>query len=221
MKFFVVSDIHLGNAHCHRDAFLGFLAGLPQDAELILNGDIIDRWHADGADGHVEVLDQLREESRRRTVIWIRGNHDETYVMEDPAEITFRTSYAVGKRLFIAHGHDFDNVMPHHRVFIKVFKAMHNLRIWLGADSVHVALYAKKFPALYRVLKESVALNATEHARENGYDAVTCGHTHLVDDREIMGVRYINTGSWTEDDFHYVEVDESCICLKSFCNGTH
>lgn len=218
MKHLIISDVHLGNAHSDGTAFLHFLQSLPAETELILNGDTIDRWQTDLPDDHLQALDLLRDESRRRSVIWIRGNHDETYVMDDPGDIEFRSTYAIGKRLFIAHGHDFDNVMPYHRIFIRLFRVLHRLRVWLGAESVHVAHYAKKFPALYRVLQESVAQNAVEHAIENGYEAVTCGHTHLVDDREINGVRYINTGSWTERPFYCVDIDEKIIRMKSLSN---
>ena len=219
VKHIITSDVHLGNIHSHGGTFLDFLQSLPDETALVLNGDTIDRWQTDLPEEHLRALDLLREESRRRSVIWLRGNHDETYVMDDPGDIEFRSSYAIGKRLFIAHGHDFDNVMPFHRGFIWLFRVLHQLRIWLGAESVHVAHYAKKFPGLYRVLQESVAQNAVEHARENGYEAVTCGHTHLVDDRMLSGVRYINTGSWTEVTKHYILADENEITLKQLGNG--
>ena len=39
---------------------------------------------------------------------------------------------------------------------------------------------------------------ATEYAREQGYRFVTCGHTHLPLTAEVEGVRYFNSGTWTE-----------------------
>ena len=52
MHFSVVSDLHLGSPYCQDQAFLRFLATLPTDSALILNGDILDEaaseCHVDG-----------------------------------------------------------------------------------------------------------------------------------------------------------------------------
>jgi len=220
MPSLIVSDLHLGNVHCRGDDFLAFLDTLDAGAELILNGDTIDRWQTELPENHRIALDRIRDESRRRRVVWVRGNHDETYAMPDSAAIEFRSSYNLGKQLFITHGHDFDNVMPYNKLFLWTFRLLHKLRIWLGAESVHVAHYAKRFPTLYQVLRHNVAMNAVEHAKENGYAAATCGHTHHPEDMEIDGIRYLNTGSWTEEPPHYIAVDENGIELRQFRNGT-
>ena len=216
MTAVIVSDLHLGSAHTMCDEFLQFLDKMPAGPALILNGDTIDRVYSDLPGNHQHTLDRLREESLKRTVIWIRGNHDETYVMDDPADIVFRNSYNIGKRLFIAHGHHFDNIMPTNPVFIWLFSTLHHVRVLLGAESVHVARYAKRFSRLYRLLCESVANSAIEHAKENGYEVVVCGHTHQVEDYVKDGVRYINTGAWTEYPMHYVDVGEDTIALNRY-----
>jgi UDP-2,3-diacylglucosamine pyrophosphatase LpxH len=189
----------LGSKFCEREKFVRFLDGLPPDAELVLNGDTIDRWHKELPPADEAVLRRLGEESLRRRVVWVYGNHDDGYTLPDPGRIEFRPWHEIGKRLFVAHGFVFDNVMPRNRCFIAVFRLLHRLRIWLGAESVHVAFYAKKWKFLYGVLRRHVAGNAVEHAVENGFPAVTCGHTHFVEDVMVNGVRYINTGSWTEE----------------------
>jgi UDP-2,3-diacylglucosamine pyrophosphatase LpxH len=88
--------------------------------------------------------------------------------------------------------------MPRSRVFMKAFRLMHGLRVKLGAQPVHVAEYAKKWRAFYRILRNNVMRNAVNFALENGYNAVTCGHTHYAEDTVLNGIRYINTGAWTE-----------------------
>ena len=102
------------------------------------------------------------------------------------------------QRLLITHGDDFDEIMPRNQLFIKAFKFLHNLRVKLGAKPVHVAEYAKKWKSFYRVLRKNVMTNAVKCAIENGYEAVTCGHTHFAEDVIFNGIRYINTGAWTE-----------------------
>jgi len=139
--------------------------------------------------------------------------------MPDPGRIEFRQSFSIGDRLFVSHGFDFDNVMPYNRPFVLLFRALHHLRILLGAEAVHVAHYAKKWQLFYRVLCKSVAMNAVEYAKERGYKAVTCGHTHFTEDIVIDGIRYINTGSWTERSVHYLWIDETRIALVHWTDG--
>ena len=216
MKAIIVSDLHLGSRYFLRELFMKFLDRLPPGADLVFNGDTIDLLHRGLLPEDQRVLDRIREESLRRRVVWIYGNHDEDYRMADPARIEFCMDYSIGKRLFVAHGYDFDNVMPYHRAFVRFFRLMHRLRIALGAEAVHVAHYAKKWHFLYDVLLKNVTMNAVEHAREQGYEAVACGHTHYMQDVMLGGIRYLNTGAWTEPPTYYLEVDEQAMRMVEF-----
>ncbi len=214
----IISDIHLGSPHCYINEFINFLNSLPLKTELILNGDVIDHWHRELQGIHADALALLRKESFTRKIIWIRGNHDDQYELTGKHNIIFCNYYNIDKRLFISHGYNFDNVMPYHKAFIIFFKMIHHLRIKLGAESVHVARYAKKYPHLYNFLKRHVSANAIEYAKENGYAAVTCGHTHFIEDKTIDGIYYINTGTWTEPPICYIEVAKTEITLKEWFN---
>jgi UDP-2,3-diacylglucosamine pyrophosphatase LpxH len=94
--------------------------------------------------------------------------------------------------------------MPRNQAFMKAFKWMHDLRVKLGARPVHVAKYAKKWNLFYRFLCKNVMMNAVDCALENGFEVVTCGHTHYPEDRIFNGIRYINTGAWTETPAFYL-----------------
>jgi UDP-2,3-diacylglucosamine pyrophosphatase LpxH len=161
-----------------------------------------------------QVIDRLQQISQQQPVVWIRGNHDNGYLAKilGAAEVT--RSYSIGNRLFITHGDDFDHIMPRSRFFIKAFKWMHAMRVRLGARPVHVAQYAKKWAALYRVLRKNVMLNAVDCAAENGFDAVVCGHTHFAEDLVFEGIRYINTGAWTEAPMYFLQVTPDSLELK-------
>jgi UDP-2,3-diacylglucosamine pyrophosphatase LpxH len=39
---------------------------------------------------------------------------------------------------------------------------------------------------------------AISEGKRRGFDAVTCGHTHQSEISEKNGIRYFNTGTWTE-----------------------
>ena len=85
---------------------------------------------------------------------------------------------------------------------------------------MHVAELAKRWaPLLYRVLTDQVRNNAVECALENGFGAITCGHTHYPEDSIFKGVRYFNTGSWTEEPLHYLAVYSDTIRLEKYSEG--
>ena len=84
---------------------------------------------------------------------------------------------------------------------------------------MHVAQYAKKWSFFYRMLSEHVANNALRSAREQGFAAVVCGHTHAPMDIERQGLRYFNTGSWTESPLHFLEVTPDDIALQTYEDG--
>lgn len=206
MKAIIVSDLHMGSRYFHSQAFGGFLDYIPDADEIILNGDVLDRPHVKLAPLHQQILARIEQLSFRVKVVWVRGNHDKGYMPARLGKIEFCRRYTFDHRIVITHGDDFDNVMSRSRVFMKAFRLMHNLRVRLGARPVHVAEYAKKWKAFYRVLRNNVMRNAVNFAAENGFEAVTCGHTHFAEDILLNGVRYINTGAWTEFPAHYLYV---------------
>jgi len=213
---FIISDLHLGSSYFHREPFLAWLTQLPPEARLILNGDIIDAPKKPLPDAHREVLDRLVQESYRRPLVWVYGNHDAKFVLEDPGRIQFVDRWECGRRLLVVHGDGLDRLMPRHEVFKWVFRRFHRLRVVLGFRNVHVAEYAKKWAFLYRVLNEHVARNALRAAANLGFVAVACGHTHAPMDLQRNGRRYLNTGAWTEKPLHFLEVNGEEISLRVY-----
>ena len=214
MKAIVVSDLHIGSRYFKFGPFERFLKALSVDHELIMNGDIIDSPYAHMDSSDQRILDLIEDISYRQKVVWIRGNHDNGYVPQSFGNIIFKSSYSLGRRLLITHGDGFDDIMPCSRLFIKAFNLMHNLRVKLGAKPVHVAEYAKKWKSFYRVLRKNVALNAINWAAEKGFEAVACGHTHYPEDLVLNGVRYINTGAWTEVPAYYLHTTADAMVLN-------
>ena len=213
----VVSDLHIGLPFFRKRAFIHFIESLNTETALILNGDIIDNPYQQLQQEDEAVLNFLRRQSFKRRVIWIYGNHDEDFRMPDPGQIEFRRELALGTRLMVVHGDDFDTVMPNNRWFLRLFKFCHNVRLYLGAAPVHVAELAKRWtPLLYRVLTQQVKKNAVACAAQAGFKAVTCGHTHHAEDTVSGGVRYINTGTWTEEPVYYLAVDETDLHLLCY-----
>jgi len=214
MNTIIVSDLHIGSQYLQSRILEDFLEVLPEDHDFILNGDIIDQPYSKMKKSDQRILDRIAQISLDQKVVWIRGNHDNGYTPTGLGKIKVTRSYSIGNRLLITHGDDFDEIMPRSRVFIKTFKWMHNLRVKLGAKPVHVAEYAKKWKSFYRILRKNVALNAVSCAVENGFEAVTCGHTHYPEDNVVNGIRYLNTGAWTELPAHYLYITADDIALN-------
>lgn len=215
MNAIIVSDLHLGSRYFCYQEFERFLKSIPRDYELILNGDIIDNPKAQLAPPHQSILHLIKKFSCRQRVVWVQGNHDKGFVTKGFGKVNFKSVYSIGNRLLIIHGYDFDEIMPRNQGFLKTFRVMHNLRVKLGARPVHVAEYAKKWKILYKVLRKNVMTNAVNCALENGFQTVVCGHTHYPEDRVYNGIRYINTGAWTEFPAFYLQVNGSAMSLKS------
>jgi len=214
MKAIVVSDLHIGSRYFLRENFMQFLENVPQDSEFILNGDIINNPYAKMKPADQQILDRFGEMSLGQKVVWVRGNHDNGYIPDNLGKIQIKQHHAIQKRLFITHGDFFDEVMPRSQMFIKAFKMMHDLRVKLGARPIHVAQYAKKWKSFYEYLRKNVMLNAVNYAAANGFEAVTCGHTHFAEEHFINGIRYLNTGAWTERPTYYVRVTDNEMTLK-------
>jgi UDP-2,3-diacylglucosamine pyrophosphatase LpxH len=216
---YIVSDLHLGNEHFCHDHFISWLNSLPEGAQLILNGDVLDDPELPLNSAHAQVLDRLREESHARSVIWIRGNHDRDVELADSAKIRFEPRWEIGRRLLVVHGDRFDGIMPRYPIFKHTFKLLHRILIVVGFPDVHVAQFAKKWNFLYRVLNRHVAGKALQIAQSQDFEVVTCGHTHAATAVESDGRHYLNTGAWTEPPHCYVEVSDEVIDLKIYPNG--
>lgn len=221
MNAIIVSDLHIGSRHFLFLDFERFLKNLPEDHELILNGDIIENPYMELLPSHQRILDLIEQVSFHHKVVWILGNHDIGYTPKRLGEVQFKKLYTLENRLLIVHGYDFDEIMPKNQGFIKAFKVMHNLRVKLGAKPIHVAKYAKKWEILYKVLCNNVMTNAVKCAIENGYEAVVCGHTHYPEDRFFNGIRYINTGAWTESPSFYLQVTGDKMNLKAITESSY
>lgn len=215
MNAVIVSDLHIGSQYFLSSEFRRFLEIIPENYELILNGDILNNPYEKLKPSHQGIMDLIEKVSSKQKIVWVKGNHDNGYASKGFGKVHFKRLHHIGDSLLIAHGDDFDGIMPKNRTFIKAFKMMHDLRVRFGAKPVHVAKYAKKWAPFYKVLRKNVMMNAVNCAIENGYKSVICGHTHYPEDRIFRGIRYINTGAWTESPAFYLLVTDYEMTLKT------
>jgi UDP-2,3-diacylglucosamine pyrophosphatase LpxH len=212
---FVVSDLHIGSAYFHRRLFLRFIDTLKPGTTLVFNGDTIDtpRKELDAAD--VEVLDRIRKLAEKVSIVWVPGNHDPRHQPLQVDGITYIDTYHVDKRIVVMHGHQFDKGSLHRQLFIEAFRMFYRLSTRFSGEHVHEAEFAKSWKFLYNYLRRKVRTRAVNYAREHGYSAVACGHVHYAEDSDSSGVRYLNTGAWTESATFCVCISDDSIELHS------
>ncbi|MDP7618014.1 MAG: hypothetical protein QF661_10640, partial [Arenicellales bacterium] len=70
----IVSDLHIGLPQFYRLEFQDLVQSLGTDTALVLNGDTLDDPNRPLAATDQEVLDFIRDQSHKRTVIWLYGN---------------------------------------------------------------------------------------------------------------------------------------------------
>jgi len=208
METWITSDVHLGARQCRAGWFRSFLEQVPAGVRLVLNGDVVTRLHREKGlpAEHAAVLDLLRALSLRQEVIWIQGNHDRRFRLEGEHAVRFLAEYAIGSTLYVAHGDGFDHLSRRFRFILFPIRVIYEFCTRVIGSRTHVTDFAKLFPIVYEILNGHVVRNATAYAKENGFAAVTCGHTHHPGERTENAVTYFNTGCWTEDGAHVLVV---------------
>ena len=232
IKALFLSDVHLGTRACQAERLLAFLREYDSDY-LFLVGDIVDAWAMKRTlywpPSHNTVVQKVLRMARHDTkVIFVPGNHDEVFreyigmsfgAVDVAAEYVYET--ADGRRLWITHGDQYDQVTTCHRwvsllgdmsytVLVHINRLLSLCRRKLGVGG-HWSLadYAKR-----NVLKAVAYIGdfekaAAHEAKQKQYDGVVCGHIHTPVIRAVDGVTYYNCGDWVD----------SCTALVEHMDG--
>ena len=201
----VISDLHLGSDVCQARLLEEFLEwAVDHTRELVINGDIFDDLNFKRlTKRHFACLKVIRRNSDRDDfrLVWVRGNHD------GPADIV---SHIVGVeildeyvyrngqiQLLILHGDQFDTFITHYR--------------WLTAIGCGLFYYIQKW--MPHRASRWVRRISKRWQRNSQLDRATGGrvrpepglpvrdlrpHPPAADVAEVDGVRYLNSGTWTE-----------------------
>lgn len=216
-----LSDIHLGTRGCQAEALLHFLRHYEAE-HLFLIGDIIDFWamsrsiHWTAAQNTV-VQKILRAARKGTKVVLVPGNHDEalreyagTVFGDISVERDFIHTAADGRRYWLVHGDDFDQVTRYHRWVAIVGDIAYNLLVRLNAwlswvrRRLGVAGYWSLSGYAKRKVKKAVNFifdfedSVMHEARKLGVDGVICGHIHAATIRPVDGLTYMNCGDWVD-----------------------
>ncbi|MDX5446342.1 MAG: UDP-2,3-diacylglucosamine diphosphatase [Zoogloeaceae bacterium] len=216
-----ISDVHLGTRACQADRLLAFLREYEAEHVYLL-GDIVDFWAMNRsiqwAPSHNTVVQKVLRKARHGAeVVFIPGNHDEAlreYVGVSFGDIRVESEWvhvtADGRKYWLIHGDEYDQVTRHHRWVAVLGDVAYNalVRINLFISRLRRLFRRPGYWSLAGYAKQKVkkAANfifdfedAIAHAaRQRGMDGVICGHIHWPADREVGGVRYLNCGDWVD-----------------------
>ena len=216
-----ISDVHLGTRASQAERLLDFLKA--HEAEyLYLLGDIVDFWAMKrsmqwNAAQNTVVQKVLRRARHGCKVFFIPGNHDEAlreYAGTAFGDIRIEADWvhqgADGRRYWLIHGDEYDQVTRHHRWVAVLGDVAYNALVRLNHLLARLRRLLRRpgYWSLAGYAKQKVkrALNfifdfedAVAHAaRQRGMDGVICGHIHWAADRRIGDLRYLNCGDWVD-----------------------
>jgi UDP-2,3-diacylglucosamine pyrophosphatase LpxH len=209
-----VSDVHLGSRFCRYCAFVSFLGSLPDGDALVLNGDTLDRSSRAFMARHRSAIDLIRQQSEKRQVTWIRGNNDAHFQLPDAPAVRYVDEQTQIEGCLVCHGHEFEPTFRRNPLLVVPVKAMYWAYRLFSGKPIHAAAFAKLLRTAYLAFCSQVAAGACAEAARLGVSTVICGHTHMPEDRVVRGIRYINTGCWTETEFYAAVIDSEGPALR-------
>lgn len=239
-----ISDVHLGTRACQANSLLAFLKEYESEY-LYLLGDIIDFWAMNRsmqwAESHNTVVQKVLRRARHGCkVMFIPGNHDEA--LRDYTGITLGEirveAEAVhqtidGRRFWLIHGDEYDQVTRHHRWVARLGDVSYNalVRLNLLLSRARRLLRLPGYWSLAGYAKQKVKKavsfifdfeDAVAHAaHQRGMDGVICGHIHSACDRRIGKVRYLNCGDWVDSCSAIVEHFDGRLEVLRWGTGMH
>jgi UDP-2,3-diacylglucosamine pyrophosphatase LpxH len=236
-KTIIVSDVHLGTDHSKAKEFLNFLEEYSCET-LIINGDFVDGWALSKGSAwknkHTKVISKILDISRKSSVVWIRGNHDEflnQFMNMRLGNIQIEEFYILelhnDKKYFVFHGDIIDVFITKWKWLAKVGAIGYGLA--LSLNTFYNACRSRLGFNYYSISKEikrgvkravnyitDFEVSAIKLAEKYDCDGVICGHIHTPQSRQIAGKHYLNSGDWVESMSAILIQHDGTIILKEF-----
>jgi UDP-2,3-diacylglucosamine pyrophosphatase LpxH len=233
MRTVILSDLHLGSRNCQAPELLDILRRESCD-RLILNGDTVNSLNLRKlSKEHWTIFEYLRQMTRSREVVLIRGNHDcdptppttnghgSGFTGRDvlpallgvPMHDEYRLDVA-GEPYLVLHGDRFDPTLSY-PVVTEVADWCYQLTQKLNKK---LAKWIKKKSKRWGGVLEWVRCQATQYARKQGFAGVLTGHTHFADDSRVGDTHYVNSGCWTELPCAYVTIHDDQITVHQLAH---
>jgi UDP-2,3-diacylglucosamine pyrophosphatase LpxH len=225
----ILSDLHLGSDTARAEEALETLQSL-RFRRLILLGDMFaDLNFGRLTKAHWQFLSHIRKLSNPRRgveVVWIEGNHDSglTQVMSHLVGIRVYQEYhwrEAGLSCIAVHGHQWDRFVIHDRLLLcSIGYRLYLMLQKLESRRKRLARLLDRWNTRWLRLTEKVANGALLHAKARGAQLIFCGHTHQAMTVERDGVRYINTGAWTNERPTFVTIVGQEVAIHEYAGRT-
>ena len=229
-KTIVISDVHLGTKGAKAKELVRFLKQY-QCKNLILNGDIIDGWQLKKSGKwtrrHTRFFSRLLKmiEDDDTKVIYLRGNHDDFLDQVIPFKVgglSIQRDYiyeSFGKKYYVVHGDVFDSITSNFKWIAKLGDIGYTFLLWINRQYNY---YRRKkglpYYSLSQTIKQKVKSavsyidsfekQLSQMAKFKNCDGIICGHIHQPANKEIDGIKYMNSGDWVESLSALIEDEE-------------
>ena len=220
----IISDLHLGSE-----------VSLAKDARrmlktrafkrLILLGDIFcDLNFRRLKKEHWEFLSYIRKLSHPKRdveVVWVEGNHDQGLadVMSHLVGVPVHQEYTwtlAGQRYVAIHGHQFDRFIINNTALSGIGAFLYIQIQKCDSERKRLTRFLDRLNSRWLRLSPKIAADALAYAKLRGANTIFCGHTHQAMETEKDGVRYFNSGCWSNDRPTYISVDEAGVQIHDY-----
>jgi hypothetical protein len=209
----VVSDIHLGSPVCKVKSIISVLKKEKYNT-LIINGDLLDnKYIGRYKKGHWKVLSIIRRISKKKNVIFIKGNHDaKAKVLANILGLDFIEKYEtkIGDKNFLfLHFQQFDPFLFKHPFITNL--AEHFYYFFQKIDkSKRFSRWIKRKSKSFLNIRFNVRNKALNHISGTNYDAIVGGHIHYAESYTCpnSNKEYHNSGSFCDEPCHYLLIDK-------------
>jgi UDP-2,3-diacylglucosamine pyrophosphatase LpxH len=213
----VVSDIHIFSRISKPIEFKNFLRTVATKANtLVINGDLFDRLPSKISKKELDVIKELNLIKEKIKIVYIKGNHDADLDSASffPGVETYSeyTAYSGHKKITFLHGDKLEKFIHRHPKILKT------------ADIFIRLLFFSKLHALAKFFK-NYFINLMRHqyrdavmgyARSKRSDIICVGHIHYEEIFEQDQLIYANTGSWLEESFPFIAINNQVVTLNFF-----
>lgn len=215
----IISDLHLGSSISQPEKVIKVLKSY-SFRKLILLGDVFDSLDFRNLDEKSwELLTYIGKALKNKKIRWVVGNHDFELVkifktlMNAKIYETYTWHYKKNRYL-ATHGHQFDRFLINNQLLSSFTSNIYYLVYKLDTEDKKVSKFIKKKSKGWLRLTKRVARKAIKLAKKEDANFVFCGHTHKAISKSGKGVRYFNSGCFTDSPCTYITINDGSIEIR-------
>jgi UDP-2,3-diacylglucosamine pyrophosphatase LpxH len=209
----IISDIHLGSSVAQPRKVLKILQEY-SFRKLILLGDVFESLNFKNLsqDGW-ELLQYIGKLSKTKKIRWVEGNHDKglssivSALVGAKIKKVYQWQYKKEKYLAI-HGHQFDRFLIDNVIISYISTILYNILQKIDFKDKRMSRFVKRKSKGWLRISEKIFKSAVLYGKLKGVKYVFCGHTHKAMKKKRYGIKYYNSGCWTDTPCAYITIDE-------------